>query len=554
MNLRKQTISAISIITSLAFFATLIPTSVFALGTIERVSLAFDGSEANGYSFNSADAVSADGRYVVFTSSADNLVASDINSGDVDPENDDVFVYDTQTGDVELISVNSSEVQDTTGYSSFASISGDGRYVVFRSSADGLVSPATTPGVFHIYLRDRTLGKTTLVSVDASGNEGDDNSLVPTISTDGSTIAFISSSQNLVAGDNNASYDIYLRERDDASTIERVTVDALGGDSGGNSYIPSLSEDGRYVVFMSLAGDLDVDCSTSSAQVYVRDMLTDTTNCVSMVGSTSTYSNGSVGNDSSISDDGRYVVFSTDATNLDVACTSGDSNVYLRDTVDQTTTCISVTSDGIEGDDPSSIGVISGDAEYVVFLSSATNLVTDDTNGRDDVFIYQISTGELIRASVNADSDQSNHDSGAINSFLAISQDGEYVVFASEASNFVPNSGDTNALVDIFMKSIDFSQPTTTQTHSTRGSSALRRLLAKNRNTQTTMNALCSTSNLLKMGSVGSAVSDLQKEFDILVDGIFGNQTKTATMNYQSNNNLVVDGVVGSQTRSALCK
>ncbi len=438
----------------------------FALDEITRVSVADDGSQANSNSFNS-DAVSADGRYVVFSSNASNLVLSDTNS------NYDVFVHDTQTGDVELISVNSSEVQDATGYSSFPSISDDGRYVVFRSSADDLVSPQTTTGQFNIYLRDRTSGTTEIMSVDASGNEGDDNSFTPVISGDGSTVAFLSSATNLVAGDGNAVYDVFVRAYNNEASIERVSVDTLGADSNGASYTPAISEDGTYVVFRSLATELDAGC-LGAGQTYVRNTIANTTNCVSVVGSTvQTEANSGSYQFPSISADGRYVSFTTGANNLDPTVCSNNLNIFVRDTVDETTTCVSTNVDGVEGDGDSYYGTISADGTHVVFVSEAGNLVADDTEGNTDVFVKKISTGEVVRVTVNTNGDGGNEDSvGQGDSFPAITEGGEYVVFSSGASNLISTGMDTNLEVDVFITPVDFGS--TGSASSSRGVSRMR--------------------------------------------------------------------------------
>ncbi len=155
-----------------------------------------------------------------------------------------------------------------------------------------------------------------------------------------------------------------------------------------------------------------------------------------------------------------------------------------------------------------------------------------------------------MRVSVDADGIEGNNTSYYSNSFPSITEDGEYVVFTSEATNLI--ASDTNGDADVFKYAVEFPSLSTRNSRSS-GSSALRRLFAKNRTPQT-VGQLCNSSNLLKMGSIGEAVSDLQKELSIITDGIFGTQTQSATMNYQSNNDLKVDGIVGPQTRSALCK
>jgi Tol biopolymer transport system component len=189
--------------------------------------------------------VSADGRYVAFHSEATNLVAGDTNGSE------DVFVRDRVTGTTERVSIATGGAEGN-GHSSAESISADGRFVAFESQASNLVS-GDTNGQADIFVRDRQTGTTERVSRATSGAQGNSLSGGPAISADGRFVAFLSFSTNLVPGDTNGHYDIFVRDRLNGTT-ERVSVATGGTQADGDSYSPAISADGRYVAF-AIRGD-----------------------------------------------------------------------------------------------------------------------------------------------------------------------------------------------------------------------------------------------------------------------------------------------------------
>jgi Tol biopolymer transport system component len=390
---------------------------------------------AQGDSDSYYPSISADGRYVTFESDATNLVSGDTNA------KFDVFVRDRQTGTTTRVSKSSAGAEGND-ISEYPTISADGRYVTFESDATNLVS-GDTNGAVDVFVRDRQAGTTTRVSKSNAGVEGDDASLNPAISSDGRYVAFHSIATNLVSGDTNGNSDIFVRDRQTGTTT-RVSRDSAGVEGNGDSNYPSLSADGRYVAFWSNANNLVSGDTNAVTDVFVRDRQTGTTTRVSRD------SAGVEGNDDSlrpsISADGRYVAFWSYATNLVTGDTNGAVDVFVRDRQTGTTTRVSRDSAGVEGNDDSYTPSISADGRYVTFESDATNLVSGDTNAMYDIFVRDRQTGTTTLVARDSAGVVGNGPS----EYPTISSDGRYVAFHSIATNLV--SGDTNAMYDIFVR------------------------------------------------------------------------------------------------------
>ncbi len=402
--------------------------------TIGLVSVDSDGVQGNDHS--NAASISADGRYVAFFSGASNLVAEDVNG------TWDVFVHDRQTGVTTLVSVDSDGTQgDDSSFS--PSISADGRFVAFQSFASNLVA-GDTNGYVDVFVHDRQTGVTTLVSVDSDGTQGDDSSFSPSISADGRYVAFESGASNLVAGDVNGTYDVFVHDlQTGVTTLVSVESDGVQGNS--DSGTSSISADGRYVAFSSYASNLVAGDTNGYVDVFVHDRQTGVTTLVSV----SVDSDGVQGNDhsnaASISADGRYVAFFSGASNLVAGDLNGTYDVFVHDLQTGVTTLVSVDSDGVQGNGYSDAPSISADGRYVAFPSEASNLVAGDLNGTYDVFVHDLQTGVTTLVSVDSDGAQGNSYSGG----RSISGDGRFVAFDSFASNLVV--GDINDAYDVFV-------------------------------------------------------------------------------------------------------
>ncbi len=460
-------------------------------GQTTRVSVDSAGVEGNGPS--SADRITADGRYVLFSSDASNFAPGDLLNGHAD-----VFLRDQQTGAVILVSANSGGAPangDSGGadlapdgsrvlIDSFASdlvpndangaledvflrdvnaattellvwggwpgrpgnlaserpsLSSDGRYVAFQSAATNLVD-GDTNGRIDVFLRDRQQGTTERVNVQGAGAQTQLDCTLPCLSGDGSVVAYETLAP-VQANDSNGKVDVYARDLLQAQNL-RVSVAAGGGDANGDSSSACLSGDGRLVAFQSTATNLVAGDTNLAMDVFVRDLQAGTTSRVS-VASGGAQADGP-SESASISADGRFVAFQSDATNLVAGDTNDAPDVFVCDRQSGLTTRISVDSSGNEGDGASSAPSISADGRFVGFTSSSSNLVAGDTNGAQDAFVHDRQTGITIRVSVDSLGNQ-----GSGPTFLrALSADGRVAALESFATNLV--AGDTNGVADVF--------------------------------------------------------------------------------------------------------
>jgi Tol biopolymer transport system component len=380
--------------------------------------------------------MTADGRYIAFSSQASNLVLGDTNGAW------DEFVRDRIAGTIERVSVATNGTEANAD-SHFPTISADGRYVAFLSYASNLV-PGDTNGYPDVFVHDRQSGTTERVSVATGGQEGDGLCYDPTISANGRYVAFASAATNLIVGDTNGAVDVFVRDMQNGTT-SRVSIGTSGYEPNGGSGVQSISADGRYIAFESVANNLAQDLNMLR-DVFVHDCLSGQTSLVSVA------SNGAQGNEESstpaISPDGRYVAFLSRASNLVPGDTNGRVDVFVHDCQGGSTTRVSIGRNGIEGDqDSAARPSMSADGRYVAFGSAATNLVDDDTNHQMDVFVRDRRDGLTSRVSVASSGAQALW---GLSSVPSMSPDGRYVVFDSFASNLV--SGDTNGFVDVFVR------------------------------------------------------------------------------------------------------
>jgi len=383
--------------------------------------------------------ISADGRYVAFFSYADNLVSDDTNN------RADVFLKDIQTGLIQRVSTSSSGAQ-TSGSNGFPSISADGRFVAFSSYAANLVD-GDTNGFNDVFIKDTLTGLTTRVSTDSNGAQAiGGNSVSPDISADGLSVAFSSLATNLVSGDTNNAEDVFVKNMT-TGVMLRASTDSSGAQTttGGNSD-PAISADGRYVAFTSNSPNLVTGDTNNVVDIFVKDILTGSTTRVSTKSSGAQGANGY--SNASISADGRFVAF--DGYGLVSGQTNNLSSVYLKDTVTGIVRDMSTNSSGAQATGGASwSSSITPDGRYVAFESDAKNLVTGDTNNQRDIFVKDSQTNVTTRVSSGSAGEQAN----AICVRPTISADGRIIAFASDASNLI--IGDTNNGTDVFISDIN---------------------------------------------------------------------------------------------------
>jgi len=410
-------------------------------GVFYAVSAASNGAISNGSSYYSA--VSAFGKYVVFVSTANNFGTQDMST------DADVFMKSTRDGTISLISCGGTNDVYSHGsaskpysYMNPPAVSASGRFVAFEF--DGALGSNDTNGVYDIFLRDTWRKETKLISVSAAGVQGNNVTLGPDISADGRFITFQSYASNLIPADTNNSYDVFLK---DAVTGAVTCVSTSGAGVQGDSWSfqPSISADGRYVAFTSTASNLVTGDANGKNDIFVKDTLT---------GSTSRVSTG-IGSEPNgdsyypdISADGRYVAFRSTATNLVAGDSNGADDIFVKDMTTGATVLASASQDGAIADKGTDGAPnISDDGRYVAFESKASNLTEGDTNGQSDIFRKDIQSGAIIIMSIGQDGSAGN---GA-STKPSLSPDGNFVSFTSSSNNLMP--GDTNGLSDIFLAS-----------------------------------------------------------------------------------------------------
>jgi len=356
-------------------------------GELIRASVDSNGVETNLPVFEPS--LSGDGRFITFSSLSDTLVPDDDNDvfdiflRDRDVDEDGLF-DEPEAVATTRVSVSSAG-QESDGDSDLARISGDGRFIAFASTATDLVE-SDGNNVSDIFVHDRIAGTTERVSKASDGEEGFGPSFSCSISGDGRFVAFDSFASNLVDNDDNGNSDIFVHDRETGET-QRVSLRFDGTSTMGYSLAPSISADGSRIAFASNAPDLVENDSNRHVDVFVRDLLTETTVLASR--STEGVQGDADSFSSAISADGGHVTFVSPSNTLVPDDGNGVEDVFTHDIDSGTTLRASLAADGSEGNLQSLSPAISGDATIVLFRSAAVNLVEDDLNGFVDVFARQ---------------------------------------------------------------------------------------------------------------------------------------------------------------------
>lgn len=406
-------------------------------GTTVRVSITADGVQSNSTSYSSS--LSRDGRHVAFLSAADNLVAGDTNA------RVDAFVRDMSTGAIDRVNVSDLGAQATGGpgggVSAFPDITPDARYVAFDADTTNL-DGAGSNGSYDVFVRDRQLAQTTRASTSLTNTDGNGDSSNPVISDDGSIVVFESYASNLVAGDTNGTADVFVRDLSDNS-ITRVSLHSDGTQGDSYSLEPAVSADGRWIAFYSAASNFVAGDTNNMLDIFLHDRVTGTTVLASR-GINGAANDGSY--EASLSGDGRYVAFWSDANNLVVGDTNGINDVFVYDRVAQTTERVSVSSSGAQIADGGSFEpAISDDGRRVAFWTDSIDLFDLRANAAADVVVHDRRSRTTVRVSAKTDGSAGNHYSYT----PAISPDGLYVSYDTETTDLV--AGDTNNEIDVLL-------------------------------------------------------------------------------------------------------
>jgi len=423
-------------------------------GKVVRESVDSLGDEAFGTSARAA--ISANGRFVAFASSAADLVPGDTN------QDTDVFVRDRDTGVVQRVSLawNGMEARDDSGC---PSISDDGRYVAFQSRAWNLYPGGANLGNprSDVYVHDRQLGTTTRLSVSKTGGDPDFDSGCPSISGDGTRVVFDSLATNLVANDENGFADVFLVDTV-KNKLKLISKSAAGGSANAPSGEPAISNDGRVIAFTSLATDMEATAPVPPPspwlffeRIYVRDLDAGTTELASRaLGHPAVLPNWDSGR-SALSGDGRWVAFESHAWNLVDEYLPG-GHVYVFDRETGTTAVAGAQNPDLQdcgsGGQPFSCGLgnnhtpdISADGRFVTFSSGSTVLLPANLNQYGTrIYLFDRLGGRLRRLSVGADGWEPEYCSNN----AQLSGDGKVVVYDAAATTIVPH--DDNFLQDVF--------------------------------------------------------------------------------------------------------
>jgi Tol biopolymer transport system component len=338
------------------------------------------------------------------------------------------------------ISINA-EGENGNSHSQAPTLSANGRYIAFHSDANNLV-PNDNNGFTDIFVYDRTLEHKTRISINSEGTEGNFVSYFPALSANGRYVAFQSDASNFMPEDDNQTTDIFIHDRDTKVT-QIVSISSKGKQGNSSSSEPVISADGRTIAFHSYATNLVTKDTNKRVDVFLHDLDTGETTRVSVKNQNVQAKGASFG--AAISADGGYIAFTSEATNLVTGDKNKKTDIFVRDLENRKTIRVSINNNGEEGDGDSFDASLSADGRYIAFGSRATNLVADDTNEVEDIFVHDRQTGETNRISINSQGQQA--DARAFSATL--SADGRYVVFNSDAGNLVDD--DDNETTDIFI-------------------------------------------------------------------------------------------------------
>lgn len=401
----------------------------------ERASLSASAGQASGDSDQVS--ISGDGRYVAFRSAATNLIVGDTNGVA------DIFVRDRWTGLLDRVSVSSLGEQ-ATAESLEPHMSYDGRFVVFASEANNLATDVTSGSSKDIFVRDRVQRTTRTVSRSASGAGANGDSHRPRVSTDGRYVTFEGSSSNLIPAMTTTNYQVFRRDMEAGTVLVSSNLNGSGGN--GFSWNGGISGDGRFVAFVSNVSNLVTADTNGNTDAFVRDMLLGVTRLVT-VSSAGTQGSGAAFISSSISRDGRWIAYSSNAPNLAPGEFAASYDIFVHDRITSQTFRASVNSSGAAANQNSYDPVISDDGRYVAFQTFSTNLDPIDTDTQSDIFLRDrlLSTTKLASRGVAT---SSNDDSFS----ASISAEGAQIAFHSESTDLVP--GDTNLRVDVFVRDL----------------------------------------------------------------------------------------------------
>lgn len=418
-------------------------------GVVQAVSLANTNILTTGNGGSMTPSISDDGRYVAFNSYANNLVTTPDFNG-----TSDVFVRDRGTGMNTLVSREVSNTAAGNGYSTSPKLSADGRTVVFATSATDLTTNAVN-GDTQFFARNLVTGSNYLVSVNTNGAGGNNHvGYFVTLSTNGSRIAFSTYATDLAPGDFNSTADVYYRDLS-SNTVSLVSVNAAGtGPANGYSDYSAISADGRYVAFASYASNISPRDNNTRPDIYRRDLVAGGISALVSINTLGVAGNNDCGDNLFISDDGRYVAFESFATDLVSATPTFTREIFLRDMATSNTIVASVNNSNVAANGYCTLRGLSRDGRYVLFESTGENLFTNDTNFRTDLFVRDTVANTTKLVNINlAGTAPGNDGLNTSSTSTALSSNGRYVSFNSAATDLVA-AGKEPGISDAFVRDL----------------------------------------------------------------------------------------------------
>ncbi|MDH5182567.1 MAG: hypothetical protein OEX12_01635 [Gammaproteobacteria bacterium] len=340
---------------------------------------------------------------------------------------------------LERVSVSSQNGQ-ANGNSYLVANSADGRYIAFDSDASNLVA-GDTNGVRDVFIRDRVSGMLERVSISSSGTQALHISAAAGVSADGRYVSFQSRGA-LAPGASDGVYQIYRRDR--VRGVTQLVSAGSGGVAGNaNSMRSSISANGRYILFYSSANNLAAGDSNGVRDVFLKDMQTGTVERISVS------SSGVAGNgesfEAAMSPDARFVAFTSMSTNLTGSTIAKQRHIYLRDRQTGNTRIISKTASGVLANQTTFSPALSDDGRYVVYYSKANNLAAGTTGASLQILFFDGNSGNTTLLSRGISGSEGND----LSYSPSISADGRFVSFTSFANNLI--SGDSNGVADIVL-------------------------------------------------------------------------------------------------------
>lgn len=415
--------------------------------TVERVNMSTALNQSANGQFPT---LNSDGRYVVFWTDDSKLIPNDLNG------TGDIYLRDRQLSETVRVSIGNGNVEANNLTFAENDISDNGTLVVYASNATNLIG-GDTNGFTDIFVFDRSLGAVARASITFNEVQTNGPSYKPVISGDGRFVAFRSQAANIVANRTSTQPDMFLFDRagTPGARMAQINVHSNGtpANQEDNSGRIAINANGNYIAFDSIATNLVNNDTNGKRDIFLRDRTTNKTTRIS-TGLNGAQANGK-SSDPAISATGRYIAFRSEASNLVEGDTNNFADIFVYDREEDTITRVNVSREGEQANSNAEMPSITANGRFVTFQSTAKNMILGDFNNTADIFVHDTATGVTTRVNIAGNGAEANSFTAPIHS---ISGDGGFVAFESVANNLVQN--DTNNSNDIFVAKAGPNSPT----------------------------------------------------------------------------------------------